>query len=68
METSNKLLQDKSIRQSNIELLRIIVMILIVACHFATHGGFVFAHNHITIPQLWWHVLELGGNFGTDVL
>lgn len=54
-------------RQSNIELMRIVAMIMIVGCHFATHGGFSFKSGSITIPRLWWHILELGGNFGTDV-
>lgn len=54
-------------RNSSIELLRIIVMIMIVGCHFATHGGFEFDNQSITVPRLWWHVIELGGNFGVDV-
>lgn len=54
-------------RQSNIELMPIVVMMMIVGCHFATHGGFSFDYESITIPRLWWHVLELGGDFGTDV-
>lgn len=54
-------------RQTNIELMRIVVMMMIVGCHFATHGKFSFEQDAITIPRLWWHVLYLGGNFGTDV-
>ncbi len=54
-------------RQSNIELLRIVVMAMIVGCHFATHGGFHFESHLITIPRLWWNVIEMGGNFGVDV-
>lgn len=61
------LLNTKNERQSNIELMRIIAMIMIVGCHFASHGGFSFETNSLTIPRVWWHVLYLGGNFGTDV-
>lgn len=39
-------------RNSPIELLRIIVMIMIVGCHFATHGGFEFDNQSITVPRL----------------
>ena len=35
-----KYLLNKEERQSNFELLRIISMILIVAHHYAVHGGF----------------------------
>lgn len=54
-------------RNSSIELCRIIAMIMIVACHFATHGGFNYDKSIITIPRLWWHFIEMGGNFGVDV-
>lgn len=54
-------------RNSSIELLRIISMVMIVSCHFATHGGFAFDANMISIPRLWWNVIEMGGNFGVDV-
>lgn len=57
----------QSERNSSIELLRIIVMLMIVGCHFATHGGFSFDKQAITIPRLWWNVIEMGGNFGADV-
>ena len=57
----------KKARNSNIELLRIIAMLVIVGCHFATHGGFDFNSQSVTLPRLWWIVLEMGGNFGVDV-
>ena len=58
---------NKSSRNSAIELLRIISIFSIVLCHFATHGGFDFAKDSITIPRLWWNFIEMGGNFGVDV-
>lgn len=67
MNTRFKEPTHKATRQTNIELMRIISMILIIGCHFATHGGFQFDSSKITIPQIWWHVLELGGGFGTDL-
>lgn len=68
MGTSNKkYLNSKENRKSNIELLRIIAMMLIVICHFATHGGFEFDSMRITVPRLWWGVIEMGGNLGVDI-
>lgn len=55
------------VRNSSIELLRIISMIMIVLCHFATHGGFSFNVKSLSIPRLWWNFIEMGGNFGVDV-
>ena len=54
-------------RNSSIELLRIIAMIMIVFCHFATHGGFSFDINYVSIPRLWWNFIEMGGNLGVDL-
>lgn len=59
--------ENKKVRESNIEFLRIVAMLLIVGCHFATHGGFSFDSSSVTVPRIWWHILELGGNFGTDL-
>ena len=55
------------VRQSNIELLRIVVMLMIIGCHFCTHGGFQFENSDFSIPRLWWNLLEMGGNFGVVV-
>lgn len=54
-------------RNSSIELLRIISMIMIVSCHFATHGGFSFDIKILSIPRLWWNFIEMGGNLGVDI-
>ncbi len=59
--------QNSTPRNSSIELLRIITMFMIVSCHFATHGGFSFNPQTLSIPRFWWNVLEMGGNFGVDV-
>lgn len=65
-ETQN--LTDKPIpRHSNIELLRIIAMIIIVAHHFSIHGGFEFSTNTITVNRLWVQFIQIGGKIGVDV-
>ena len=57
----------KNPRNSSIELLRIISMLMIVFSHFATHGGFTFPLQTLSIPRLWWNFIEMGGSFGVDV-
>lgn len=59
--------QQLKIRNSSIELLRILAMIMIVSCHFATHGGFSFDVKIVSIPRLWWSFIEMGGNLGVDI-
>lgn len=54
------------IRQSNMEMLRIFSMLLIVMCHYATHG----VMKNVDIPAACqWQVdiLKLGGGIGVDV-
>ncbi|MCR4616382.1 MAG: acyltransferase [Clostridiales bacterium] len=57
----------KTVRNSSIELLRIIAMLAIVFCHFATHGGFNYGAHDLSLPRFWWNFIEMGGNFGVDV-
>lgn len=54
-------------RRSNIELLRIIAMIMIVANHFATHSGFEFAADTIYVNRFWIRLIAIGGKIGVDV-
>ena len=54
-------------RQSNIELLRILAMLLIVAHHFALHSGFAFPTETVTLNRLWVQLLRMGGKIGVDV-
>ncbi len=58
---------NKAQRNSSIELLRIISMFLIVLCHFATHGGFNFGAQDLSVTRFWWSAIEMGGNFGVNV-
>jgi peptidoglycan/LPS O-acetylase OafA/YrhL len=55
------------IRNSSIELLRIIVMVMIVFSHFAVHGGFTSSATVITFPRLWFNLMVMGGKLGVDV-
>ena len=57
----------KTTRDSSFELLRIISMYFIVICHFATHGGFKFDTQSLSVPRFWWYFIEMGGNFGVNV-
>lgn len=59
--------KQQNVRNSSIELLRIIAMVMIVLCHFATHGGFSFDTSALSVPQLWWNFIEMGGNLGVNI-
>ncbi len=54
-------------RQSNIELLRIIAMIMIAFHHFACHGNFDWQSVGTTIPHLWYNFIVMGGKIGVDI-
>lgn len=47
-------------RQTNIELLRIISMLMIVFHHFAIHGGFNWETTELTIPHFWYNLIVMG--------
>lgn len=54
-------------RQSNIEILRIISMIMIVFQHFAYHSNFDWQSTGVTLPRLWYNFIAMGGQVGVDV-
>lgn len=54
-------------RQSNIELLRIIAMVMIIAHHIAVHSGFSFPAEVISVNRLWIQFIRLGGKIGVDI-
>lgn len=58
---------EKKQRNSNIELLRIIAMLMIVAHHFSVHGGFSFDSSRISVNLIWVQFLQLGGKVGVDI-
>ena len=57
----------KKIRNSNLELLRIVAMIAIVCHHFAMHSGFQYLTGVITIEKVWIQWLSIGGKFGVNL-
>ena len=54
-------------RNTSIELLRIISMIMILFHHFGVHGGFIWDSTTITIPRLWYNFIVIGGKIGVDL-
>lgn len=54
-------------RNSSIELLRIISMVMIMFHHFAYHGNFEWNYNEITIPHLWYNFILMGGKVGVNI-
>ena len=54
-------------RKSNLELLRIISMILIVAHHFSKHSDFNFLLTEISINRLWIQFIQMGGKIGVNI-
>ena len=54
-------------RSTNIELLRIVAMIMIVAHHFAVHSRFDFSDEIISFNRLWIMFVQLGGKIGVNI-
>lgn len=54
-------------RQSNFELLRILSMVLIVAHHYAIHGGFQLDPNVMNINKIIYYILVYGGKLGVNL-
>lgn len=53
-----------SLRNSNIELLRILAMIGIIAHHLGYWGGFEYATDSLSLNQLWVQFIQIGGKIG----
>ena len=54
-------------RNTSIELLRIISMIMIMFHPFAYHGHFEWNFNEVTLPHLWYDFILMGGKVGVDI-
>ncbi|MBE5936008.1 MAG: acyltransferase [Lachnospiraceae bacterium] len=59
--------KDVKVRDSSIELLRIISMIMIVFHHFAVHGGFEWKESYTGISRFWHNFITMGGKIGVNV-
>lgn len=57
----------KNKRRSNIELLRIISMLFILAHHFSVHGGFDVLKESVSLNRIWVQFLQMGGKIGVDI-
>ena len=53
-------------RNSAMELLRIVSMIMIVFHHFAVHGGFKFGTS-FSITHFWYNLIVMGGKIGVNI-
>lgn len=63
---NNNVLPSKR-RNSSIELLRIISMVMIMFYHFAIHGHFDFATASVSVTRLWLNFISMGGKIGVDL-
>lgn len=54
-------------RESNIELLRIISMLMIIASHYAHHGGFKLDNADLSVNVLFLQGLEFCGKIGVNL-
>ena len=57
---------NSKIRNSNIELLRILVMIMIIAHHFSVHGLFE-VENLLSVNNIWLQILASGGKIAVNI-
>ena len=60
-------MQKSTVRDSSLELLRIISVMLIIGSHFAQYGGFAFPHENLSVNRLWQELLFLGGQRGNGM-
>ena len=58
---------NQSCRKSNIELLRVVAMLMIIAHHIAIHSQFNFALDSISVNRLWIQLIQMGGKIGVNI-
>lgn len=66
-DMEGQLPQVNKARNTSIELLRIIAMLMIIFHHFAVHGGFSFADAEVSIPHFWYYFIQMGGKIGVNI-
>ncbi|MBP3683338.1 MAG: acyltransferase family protein [Oscillospiraceae bacterium] len=54
-------------RRSNLELMRLLAMVLIIAHHFSVHSGFAFQGGPVTGNMLFLQLLSIGGKIGVNL-
>ncbi len=54
-------------RKSNIELLRIISMVMIIGHHLSVHSSITCNYNAMGLNEFWLYLLRVGGKVGVDV-
>lgn len=54
-------------RESNIEFLRMLAMLMIIGHHFSVHGGFFFQQRQVSINILFLQWLSIGGKVGVNL-
>lgn len=68
MEAIHKQQTDSGLhRQSNLELLRIIAMVMIVFHHIGIHSDFQLSRTTISIPRFWIDFIAMGGKIGVNI-
>ncbi len=58
---------NRSDRESNIELLRILAMFLIVFHHFSLHTHFSYEGSYLELPRFYMQFLLIGGKIGVNL-
>jgi len=56
-----------NVRNSSIEALRIMAIIMIIFHHFSFYGGFEWGTPSISIPRLWYNFIFMGGKIGVNL-
>lgn len=59
--------KQSKVRNSSIELLRIIAMLMIAFYHFAVHGKFDWEVSSVLPTRFWYNFLVMGGKIGVDI-
>lgn len=62
-----KLYSDHKQRNSAVEILRILAMIMILFSHFSNYSGFAFDPLSITLPRLWYNLISMSGKTGAAI-
>ena len=59
--------QTRPDRNSALELLRIVAMLMIIGSHLSQHGGFNFSDSSVTLNRIWQQFLRTGGSYGNSI-